>query len=156
MADLQSSDGNSIRAVETIVRSKRFQPYLLIAVGVASGWFAKTLDIKADLASVHTELAASRAGQQTGFRDINNRLDELLSQSDDKPGRFTRLERGQRYAWNILAQTWASAYGGETGSVRKLKKAAAEDYKGAYQGRIDDGTAPTAAFDEVVRVISIR
>jgi hypothetical protein len=148
--------GESIRAGVRWFTSKTFRsliPYIAVVASFVGGWFL----------GVRTELAQLRTEQHAAFRAVNERLDtvdanvaRLSSVDPEKPGKVIRLEKSEKYAYGQLVRTWAAAYGGEPEKLRKLKRGAATELAEAYQNRIDNGTPPSIAFEEVVRTVAVR
>ena len=156
--DLRQADRLQ-RAAQHLSRSWRVRPLFLWLAGIIGaagsgsvGWIVSKVDTLHDLQAIRVELGAIRRAQDTQAQAFTALLDE----QQNPPGRLIRLERGQRHVYRAILEARTSAYAGEPAKARALKLAEAERMADSYDGRIDDGAKPLAAYEEIVRKVAVR
>lgn len=126
------------------------------------GWAGGKLDTKAELReaiALRAEDAAKEVRAVQRHAQVMGTLEalkvELFDTAQTKPGRVTRLERDQYWAWRALTEVKAAAYGAETNATQARKERVGAKFAHSFDLETQDETA-RVAYDRLFRAAHIE
>lgn len=128
----------------------RLWPFVLAGATAVAGWIASKADSKAELA----QAIALAQGQQQVLAAIADLRAEMLSQDLRKPGRVTRLERGEYFAWRALAEVRAFSLAAEPLKSRAVKELQGSKFAHGFDTRAA-GRDPATAYEELFAAVAV-
>lgn len=127
-------------------------PYVLAAATAFGGWIASKADSKAELQeaiALRKDRSLDEQRHAQVMAAIGALRAEMLSQDLREPGRVTRLERGQYFAWRALAEVRAFALAGESPKSRASKELQGGRFARAFDARASGGRDPNLVYEEL-------
>ncbi len=136
---------------------------LLLSVCTAvMGWAGGKLDTKAELQeaiALRKEDAAKEARALERHQQVMGQFealkDELFNAAETKPGRVTRLERDQYWAWRALTEVKAAAYGAESNTMQARKERIGAKFAHSFDLETQEQTA-RVAYDRLFRLAHVE
>lgn len=156
--------GGSLRAAKRLVQSETLRPFfvwllglVLAGVGGSFGWIAHLMTDTSRNAAIEKKVDAVAKKQDELLAMLQR---ELLSPSEETPGKVVKLERDQRVVWKELVRTRAMAVATESQRTRDAKRHAALDLVESYENLLKNERAtrgdPIAAYSQAFEKVAIR
>jgi hypothetical protein len=126
------------------------------------GWAGSKFDSKVELQQAIALRAEDEAKEKRAIERHNEVMHsfeafkaELFDTEQAKPGRVTRIERDQYWAWRALTEVKAAAYGGETNSMQARKERIGAKFAHSFDVETQEQTA-RVAYDHIFRAAHIE